>query len=74
MKSPAWLNAMTFTLVCYDVVAGLLFCWMWVRGHLGWIARDRARDSETMEMQRLRGQRGERPTLMEEEMRRLGMV
>jgi hypothetical protein len=74
VKSLAWLNTVTFSLICYDVLVGALFCWMWVWGYLRWMARGGAREMETAEMQRQRERRRGRHTLMEGEMRKLGMI
>jgi hypothetical protein len=78
-KSPAWRNAATFTLICYDLVLGSAFCCMWVSGYLAWVRREHAREIERAGRageEVWRGARGRagRGTLIEDEMRTLGMI
>lgn len=65
MKTPSWLNAVTYPLICYDVVIVAVLCWLWVFGHLWWL---RDRGEERMERRRQRG------SGLEREMRRHGVV
>jgi hypothetical protein len=84
-KPPAWLNAAASTLVCYDMVLGGAFCCIWACGYFAWVRREETRENERTGI--LRGRRralGEVPrsgrgragreTLVEAEMRTLGMI
>tara|TARA_R110002003_G_scaffold433_15_gene19816 strand:+ start:6191 stop:6514 length:324 start_codon:yes stop_codon:yes gene_type:complete len=77
-NSPTWLGTVTFTLLCYDVFAAMIFCWLWVCGYLAWMKhRPMGQEIEGVEMGDMGGRRGAsrgRQTLMESELRRLGMV
>jgi hypothetical protein len=65
-----WLNAATYSLLCYDAITMGLLCWLWLCGHLGWMKEDMRVAREV----RVDGQRRGRQTLIEGEMRRLGMI
>jgi hypothetical protein len=76
-RPPTWLHSATIVLVCYDVVAVGAFLWLWVCGYLVWSKREeRMRQDREFEMVQVRS--GRRPrgrhTLIESEMRRLGML
>ncbi|OAL01417.1 hypothetical protein IQ06DRAFT_347466 [Phaeosphaeriaceae sp. SRC1lsM3a] len=74
--SPIWLDAATYSLICYDAFAMGMLCWLWLCGHLAWLSKDRnvvlRRDIEMVEMDRRTEGRG-RGTMIEGEMRRLGI-
>lgn len=65
-----WLNAATYSLLCYDAIAIGLLCWLWLCGHLGWMKED----MRAVRVVREVGPRRGRQTLIEGEMRRLGMI
>lgn len=72
-----WLNAATYSLLCYDAVAVGLLCWLWLCGHLVWMKEGTRTGYERgIEMREIEwaGQRRGRQTLIEGEMRRLGMI
>jgi len=74
MKSPTWLHAVTFPLLCYDVVIIVVLCWLWLFGHLAWMNRiENVRRSAGMEME-MQERGGGRQRRMEREMRRAGMI
>ncbi|KAH7410279.1 hypothetical protein DE146DRAFT_344940 [Phaeosphaeria sp. MPI-PUGE-AT-0046c] len=72
--SPIWLDAATYSLICYDAFVMGLLCWLWLCGHLAWLKQDQStvlRQDVEMET-RMRDGRG-RGTMIEGEMRRLGI-
>jgi hypothetical protein len=73
IQAPPWLHAVTFPLICYDVVIIAVLCWMWASGQLAWLSRPveqwRGRQSA---VRAAGGRRGTRE--MEREMRRVGMI
>jgi hypothetical protein len=78
IQSPSWLHAATVPLVCYDVVAMGAFCGLYACGYMVWMKRnneERERMVEDMHIRevRMRGQRPGRATMIEGNMRRLGM-
>jgi hypothetical protein len=72
MHAPPWLHAVTFPLICYDIVIVAVLCWLWASGHLEWLGRPvEGRRSGV----RVRGVRHRSRDLdMEREMRRVGLI
>jgi hypothetical protein len=76
MPSPSWLNSVTYGLLCYDMIAMGILCFLWWSGHLKWM-KEREPMVQRQEIDMWGMQRGERPgrqTLIEGEMRRMGMI
>lgn len=78
MQSPTWLHAATVPLVCYDIIAVGAFCWLYACGYMAWMKRNEDMERAVDEMHRVElqmrgGWRPGRATLIEGEMRRLGM-
>jgi hypothetical protein len=76
-RASLWLNTATYSLLCYDVVVVVVFGWCWVCGLLWWMKRDPGvgegwHDVDWSGMGEGRGSGGRR-TMMEGEMRRVGM-
>jgi hypothetical protein len=82
---PTWLHSATISLICYDVIAVGAFIWLWVCRYLAWSKRIEG-EREEREVQMVREMRRERRareartrtrgrhTLVESEMRRMGML
>ncbi|KAF2822738.1 hypothetical protein CC86DRAFT_409523 [Ophiobolus disseminans] len=68
METPAWLHAVTFPLICYDLVIMAVLCWLWLFGHLRWM-RGTAGQGATEGPER-----AGRHTQMERDMRRAGLI
>lgn len=76
-----WLDAAAYSLLIYDAIAMGLLCWLWLCGHLAWMTKDRnvvlRTNIEMAELERLErardGRRAGRGTLIEGEMRRMGL-
>jgi hypothetical protein len=78
MQSPTWLHAATVPLVCYDIVAIGAFCWLYACGYMAWMRHNEATERRVEEMHMLElqmrgGRRPGRATMIEGEMRRLGI-
>jgi hypothetical protein len=71
MKPPVWLHSATVWLIIYDSVAVGLFIWLKACGYLARRKREGERMRMRMEMEVGRG--AGRQTLIEGEIRRLGM-
>ncbi|KAH8727888.1 hypothetical protein GQ44DRAFT_724941 [Phaeosphaeriaceae sp. PMI808] len=73
-----WLYPITFTLICYDAIAAVVFIWAWFFGYLAWMklsawniaVRNGRGEVEIVQMRR----RGGGEEQMVTEMRRVGML
>jgi hypothetical protein len=77
MNSPSWLNSAAYGLLCYDVLAMAILCWLWWGGYLKWMTEQPAQRVQRREVDRWGMQRDERlgrQALIESEMRRMGMI
>jgi hypothetical protein len=52
---PAWLPAVTFMLVFYDLATVVLFVWLWACGHLVWLRRERRGPGDERTGREMRG-------------------